>query len=740
MEQTYRNVLQTMQKNVEKTADVTADAVEWDTVNFSSEALARLNAPVGPVGNTETAFVPIQSFNVEDGSQFLIEAAKNPEGDMDDRVFVRVTITDADGKAVSFSLSSSSVIGRGEDGAWGVLQRETAQSQIQGTSGDDVIFLLSSGDGESGHVSVDAGDGDNIVVDFTKGHTDITSGKGNDKIYGLGGGSYTVASGDGDDIIDLVGDYARIDSGDGNDAIHIKNAIGVDIDSGDGNDTIMIDGETLYNSVISGGKGHDVITVNSDAVMTNISGDEGDDTIALQYAHFSSINGGGGNDAVSIKVAGHSRVNGDAGDDAITIGGTYCSEIAGGVNDDKITVTNAHYSTIFGDEGNDSITVHTIWRPSEITGGDGNDSISVDEISTIFGMQTPLSSAIDGGEGNDSITIGQIGVDLVCPVDSRTQIMGGGGNDVITVQKEAPGTDIDGGDGNDVIRAGHLLRSHLTGGNGNDTLIVDNSLHDIIDGGDGDDSIIIKNASRTEIIGGDGNDTFDIGLLSVSNLIGGDGNDNISVAYAEAGNIVGNQGDDNITVYVAGLNNKIFGDNVIRDNDVAFLYGGLPKTLAAMKGTGGAATGNDNIFVGVAQNARVDGGGGNDSITVGYAQNSVIGGGEGDDDINIGIARNSVIVGDTLPNMADVLLQTIPENSRDSSQNVTVADTPPKQQARENTNLSTERILSEEEIELEAMIRGDEAHYAVRRLRNRHTAVQYGRMPHQQKYDITATA
>lgn len=495
----------------------------------------------------ELAFNPIWSHTARDGTLITLEAAKNNAPDSNEFQAVRVTFTGPDGNSHTETLSDSAVLSRGEDGTWVISYAEITEDGrqlLQGSDADDILIALPSSK-NSEYTEINAGDGDNVVIDLTSGHTKITTGSGNDSIVGFGGGSYDVASGDGDDDIYLIGSYARVDAGGGNDKIDIAGAIGVDIDAGDGDDFIKIEGHRLYKSTIKGGTGDDSITITSLVANSVISGDEGNDTItinqgvnkdslltSLSGVTNSYISGGDGDDIITFNTGiGYSTVDGGNGDDVITtkpglLGSVFSSQIFGGAGNDQIDVSFLNSSIINGGDGDDSINVDIIFQASTINGDAGDDSISIGSI-LLYG------SEINGGDGDDAISIES---DLNFNPDSPRIPWRGS---YLFVNSYADSTTISGGSGNDTITVGRSHGSKISGGDGDDTITVSDAFSSIIDGGGGNDRINVENAQRAEILGGDGDDTITVENAYHSGIGGGDGDDDLKVDTASESVISG---------------------------------------------------------------------------------------------------------------------------------------------------------------------------------------------------------
>ncbi len=225
-------------------------------------------------------------------------------------------------------------------------------------------------------ITVDSGDGDDLLTGSADFIETFIAGDGNDTLSGLGGNDQ-VFGGDGNDsLIGASGDEL-LDGGDGNDII----------DGAGGSDSIL------------GGDGEDVITGGAGADTINAG--QGRDTVD------------GGEDADSVQGgAGHDSILGGDGDDTL-LGGSDHDSILGGVGDDSLNGQDGRDS-LSGEVGDDTLTGGN--SNDVLDGGDGNDFIN-------------------GNGGNDNI-IGGIGDDRALGGSGRDSLNGQSGNDTLDGQGE----------------------------------------------------------------------------------------------------------------------------------------------------------------------------------------------------------------------------------------------------------------------------------------------------------------
>ena len=257
-------------------------------------------------------------------------------------------------------------------------------------------------------ITVDAGDGDDVITGSDAFAESLAGGDGHDTLIGNAGND-TLDGGDGNDsLLGLAGDDSLI--GD-NGADTLEGDTGNDtLDGGDGNDSILA---AAGDDSVNGGQGADVI-----------DGSTGND----------SISGGSGNDTIT----------GDIGDDTV-FGGDGDDSILGGTGDDSVSGELGN-DFISGEDGNDAIN-----------GDDGNDTLLGDNGDDLLVGNAGDDSA-QGGDGLDTL-IGGAGNDLLegdfelgIVSDNDDVVRGNGGHDTLVGGGGAD--DLDGGDGDDLIYSG----------------------------------------------------------------------------------------------------------------------------------------------------------------------------------------------------------------------------------------------------------------------------------------------
>ena len=433
------------------------------------------------------------------------------------------------------------------------LRGGAGADSIVGNGGDDDI------NGGDGNDTLSAGAGSFVILrggadidtaDFsaeTAGFTAALLGTGG---IATGGGFGTAVLNDMENIIGGAGDDSIASTGGGTTANHFEGRAGNDTLSGaGGNDTLSggagndrLDGGAESDSLIGGagldtlegGAGYDTIFGGDDADLItdsngggNLSGDGGDDTIAVTLAGAGPalrtvVNGGSGDDLITATGTGtegpsglqRASLSGDGGNDTIvasetnvpTFGGDVLN---GGTGDDSLLGSSADNS-IFADDlaettsgaagtdivdagaGNDF--VRSYGGADTLEGGTGIDTVSVSR-----GVATDLGFTVDGA----GVLTSSEG--LLATGFERFQIGAGAGNDTII---SGQGDDVlFGGAGADTI-AGNAGSDQINGNAGNDTL-SGGAGGDIIDAGADDDLVIWRVGDGNDVIAmGSGNDTL----------------------------------------------------------------------------------------------------------------------------------------------------------------------------------------------------------------------------------------
>ena len=281
-----------------------------------------------------------------------------------------------------------------DDEGLGALSCAMPPNGVRVEAGDrNDIVNVGDDEGASTSVTVDAGDGDDVVRADTWG-VRMLGGAGNDKVTGSTGDD-VADGGPGDDELQGLA---------GNDGVF----------GGDGNDTLAGDGfDVMGNDVIDGGAGYDQIeydwladvgdyqppiTVSEDGNAGDGRPGEADNVTAVEKiglnAPVTLIGSDAAEDFSMFNTDGGGRLVGNGGDDKLT-GFDLADEIDGGPGND----------TIAGGYGDDTIT-----------GGPGRDAINADNSGAICGYtqcRNPYGNdTVDARDGEaDSVDCG-IGEDV----------------------------------------------------------------------------------------------------------------------------------------------------------------------------------------------------------------------------------------------------------------------------------------------------------------------------------------
>lgn len=125
-----------------------------------------------------------------------------------------------------------------------------------------------------------------------------------------------------------------------------------------------------------------------------------------------------GNTSVSVATnANVTSVETDSGNDDISVIAARAYSIGSGDGNDTISIqTKRETVGVFGGSGNDTIDIDAGGNVGIIAGGDGNDTINI--------KSDGLVAFVNGGEGNDTLNI---------EGDNITLVTGGSGNDTVNI-------------------------------------------------------------------------------------------------------------------------------------------------------------------------------------------------------------------------------------------------------------------------------------------------------------------
>lgn len=250
------------------------------------------------------------------GHRTTITSGKNDDVIWNSADYVLVNAGNGDDAVDNIHAKTSVTInaGAGKDS----IINFAARSLIDGEEGND--FITNDFDsrgywGDGSNVTIDAGDGDDLIDGNSGESVKIFGGKGSDTVYNWKeGNKVTIAGGDGSDFItNYGGSNLSIAGGDGDDNISNR-------EGWYWNEQTQKDEYTVPdNATILGGKGNDRI---------------------YNYGNKASVNGGVGNDYIyngiweSTNTWGSQvTLDGGAGDDTISNAGAKVSFVYSGGND-----------------------------------------------------------------------------------------------------------------------------------------------------------------------------------------------------------------------------------------------------------------------------------------------------------------------------------------------------------------------------------------------------------------------
>lgn len=490
----------------------TSGMTSGDVVTISAEAhSAAATSSIPPY-----SFSTVRTFDMPNGVTATLSTAKNEYGE----TVAQLSYADKDGVQHNIFLDNSSILRLNESGeieviayseseettevigalninGGGKVTIERSVRHIQGSDANEIIILLPSNTKNTTaptlHWNVDAGNGNNVVVDLSGEDVSIRTGNGNDTIIGMEGMHYTVDSGDGNDVIELNGNMIlTINGGEGDDSISVKgNTYVRNIDGGNGNDTIDITGNFI-GGVVTGGAGSDEMKLNGNILLGHIYGDNpdtqnaGNDTITIHGTVMrGEVRTGDGNNTVYVQNAFDAAVIGGSGNDSISVGRAIFTSIDGGDGDDTLQAEDLLNSVIVGGKGNNHIHARSAIS-SEIYAGT---------------RKAPATDQESGDKPNGPSEPEQKTADSATKLTDSSVENADDGNNTIIVDSDF-GSQIYGGGGNDSITVGNATVTHIDGGNGDDTISANLLHHSVIVGGKGDNAIHVLNSHSSEIIGG----------------------------------------------------------------------------------------------------------------------------------------------------------------------------------------------------------------------------------------------
>lgn len=281
------------------------------------------------------------------------------------------TITAADGQADNVSI----------DGL----------SSISFEAGDmnDTIIINENSKAES----INAGDGDDEIINYGYISTTLGLDSGNDIVWNYGGISGSLYGQEGDDTIINAADayVSTIIGSDGNDSIVNNGVIQYATSVGYGNDTIINNG-TMGIGTDTSATGNIYVENNENGYLTSLGLGNGNDYVINKGTITSSIFLGVGNDTIYDYGDGYLGLDAGDGDDYLYIY-SEGNHIYGYHGNDYIYI-HGNDNHVDGNEGDDMIFVYS--DGNEIAGGGGSDDIMISGDNNIaYGSSSSIGGTND---------------------------------------------------------------------------------------------------------------------------------------------------------------------------------------------------------------------------------------------------------------------------------------------------------------------------------------------------------
>lgn len=404
----------------------------------------------------------------------------------------------------------------GTNGADRIEQGRETEIRIIALGGNDTIILNRSDDLGGGNF-VDAGAGNDSVVNAKEFGNEILLGSGNDTYVGTGFASFASEPGD------------VVRAGDGNDTIVVTTFKSQYFGESD-NDTFISEG---WQNFFDGGAGTDTLSYelrdeNNTLGGTGVAIDLAQNfanTGTMRVEEFSSIeNATGtnvGDDIFGSSVAnvlkgrgGSDLIVGRGGNDTLD-GGTGADEMVGGSGNDTYIVDNAgDIVDELNDGGSGTDTVQSsisfsllqsarvggVVENLTLTGNGAINATGNSAVNIMIGNSG--NNILNGGAGADTLN-GGLGNDTYTMSDGSDAVTDTGGIDTITSTITRTLADFA------AIERLQLLGSNNISGTGNslNNLLIGNNGNNTLNGSTGNDTLL-GGAGNDKLFGGFGNDTL----------------------------------------------------------------------------------------------------------------------------------------------------------------------------------------------------------------------------------------
>jgi Ca2+-binding RTX toxin-like protein len=516
-------------------------------------------------------------------------------------------------------------------------------------------------------------DGDKALADIqinmvTSGNDKLVGTSGNDQLNGEAGND-TMIGGLGDDsyAVDNPLDVVVENADEGTDTVVVQYktagtyelAANVENARVDLSAAVNLTGNALDNqltgnkaaNVLSGGDGNDLL--DGGEGLDTLIGGNGDDTYLLWDA----------NDVIVEEAdGGIDTIWATSGSGAITLGAnienlSYTDSAAfsatGNELDNDMVATGGN-ATLNGAAGNDTLTAGS--GNDSLLGGDGDDLVKI--------FIVPGNDTIDGGDGDDTLSLGNTAradVSVARVSDTEVHLLHLNGSltivrnvehfsfqdgdftlaDLLDNAPSAGSDTVDGTGGDDTLDGG-TGADLMTGGLGDDTYLVSELGDQVVEAeGEGSDTVLLQlssaatytlgaNVENAQVLSdkaitvnlvGNALDNYLIGNDGANRIEGGAGSDTLD-GHKGNDTMLGGTGDDSYFVDQAGdVVTELAGEgnDWVLTTLSSYTLGANVENLlfrasGAFTGTGNAL--DNEIDVGNASSAVVDGGSGVDRVTL----------------------------------------------------------------------------------------------------------------------------
>ena len=345
------------------------------------------------------------------------------------------------------------------------VSMEEGSAELVGTDGDDILINLTAS-------RVSGDDGNDLIINVAD-NVLIEGGKGDDtiRLHGSTSSGLTVDAGEGNDIVRgmLVKD-SHISTGDGNDEVNLLTFDASSLDVGQGNNIISMR-TLLAQAGIHGGDGNNSLNITDVAGHINLG--HGNNRLeGYAVTRDAQVNLGNGlNSLTFYSVEGNSVVNMGNGHNDISVyrvTDNSTVNMGDGHNNVEFYAVQQNAVVTMG-HGNNRVQAYEINENAVVSMGDGNNRAGLHEIED--------NAALNMGNGNNRLDIGKRKGRLSYQDDELTVINVGNGNNVLNLGYMRNNSTINVGDGNNVISYSDSDNATLNVGAGKNVVEQNNSTY-----------------------------------------------------------------------------------------------------------------------------------------------------------------------------------------------------------------------------------------------------------------------